>query len=269
MAAYTVFAFSWVVDVVGVMAAVPSLDEALTPTMVTERRNAAAISVFIEITSLFSHALSPCLISNRTYHTVWYVSINKRMDGLTARGSRWAKEDWLQFGADMLRKYGPPAMTVEGLCASAKRTKGSFYHHFGTIDGFLLALAEAWRKTQTDDIAESVAADTTPEARLATLVRLTNVIDHDLEAGVRALGVSHAAILDVVRAADDRRETFLASLLDDAYGLGPEDAVSLARLYHALHVVAQVRAPNTIGDFSAGPTALLRRLAADLKAART
>ncbi len=188
---------------------------------------------------------------------------------MAAKNSRWAKEDWLQFGADILRKYGPPAMTVEGLCAAAKRTKGSFYHHFGTIDGFLLALADAWRKTQTDDIAANVAADTTPEARLETLVRLTNVIDYDLEAGVRALAVSHAAILAVVRGADDRREAFLASLLDDAYDLGHDDAVSLARLYHALHVVAQARAPNAIGDFSAGPTALLRRLSADLKAAGT
>lgn len=269
MAAYTVFAFSWVVGVVGVIAAVPSLDEALTPTIVPEKRNAAAISVFIEITSLFSHALSPCLISNLTYHTVWYVSINKRMDGLTARGSRWAKEDWLQFGADMLRKYGPPAMTVEGLCAAAKRTKGSFYHHFGAIDGFLHDLATIWKKTQTDDIASAVSAEATPEARLAKLVELTNDIDHDLEAGIRALAVSHAAILELVRGSDARREAFLASLLGDAYGLGHDDAVSLARLYHALHVVAQVRAPNTIGDFSAGPTALLRRLAADLKAART
>lgn len=171
---------------------------------------------------------------------------------------RWRKETWIEFGAEQLRQHGPSVLTVDGLCAAAGRTKGSFYHHFDTIDSFLIDLARFWRKAETDEVIEEVQQEVDPQARLARLVALTNETDHRLEAGMRALSLGNEAIRSLVLASDGARVGFLGKLLADAYGLEDEKAGHIARLYHALHLAAQFRSPDDIGGFSAGPTELIR-----------
>ncbi len=172
---------------------------------------------------------------------------------------RWRREDWVAWGAECLRIGGPEAMTLEHLCARAGRTKGSFYHHFDTTEEFVVAVAEHWRQSETDGVARLVFEVSGARDSLKRLAQLSVAIDHRLELGVRALAVGSSAVAKIVREADRERENILTTLLSRGYGLNQEQARNAARLFHALHLAAQMRSPEDIRAFSDGPTRMLLR----------
>lgn len=181
--------------------------------------------------------------------------------------TRMKYEDWIELGAEELRRRGPAPFTVENLCARAERTKGSFYHHFDGIHSFTLAVADHWRERETEAIARGtkLLARATfgcegPLERLRAMWQLTATIDHRLELGVRALALTDPDIASLVAAADDRREKIMTGLLADAYGLDEAQAGDFARIFHALHLSAQMRAADDIAGFSRGPVRALVRL---------
>ena len=171
--------------------------------------------------------------------------------------ARWARTDWLDHGLTRLREAGPAAVTLEAVCASAQRTRGSFYHHFPTIEAFHLALADRWADQNAEQIGAVAVATTTAGQARKTLMRMTSGGDHRLEAAMRALGQDYPAVLDRVRGIDDLREGMLSDLTAAAYGLEETAALGAARLFHSIHLGAQARRPDDIGGYGAEPFALL------------
>ena len=169
----------------------------------------------------------------------------------------------MDLAADRLRGSGPQALTVEALCVAAGRTKGSFYHHFGSVEALLIEVALRWRRTETDEIGEIALRE--PDARkgLRALARRSEQMDHGLEIGVRALAAGSPEVARLIREADAAREAILAGLLTRAYGLGPDRAADVARIFHSLQLAAQLRTPDDVAGFSLGPA---RRLTAWLEA---
>ncbi|MBX3447616.1 MAG: TetR/AcrR family transcriptional regulator [Parvibaculaceae bacterium] len=170
---------------------------------------------------------------------------------------RWKREQWAEFGVRQLARHGPGALTVDRLCESAKLTKGSFYHHFPSVDAFLLAIGTRWRETETDAIAKDALACTTAAESLKKLSSLSDSVDHRLELGVRTLAASNRKLRDLVNKADAAREAIIATLLERAYELESDEAASAARLFHSLHLAALLRAPSDVGDFSRGAARFL------------
>ena len=68
--------------------------------------------------------------------------------------SRFGKEDWIKLGFEILAQNGAQFLTIDNLCQSASKTKGSFYFHFQTIEEYLIALAQLWYKAYTLDITK-------------------------------------------------------------------------------------------------------------------
>jgi len=180
-----------------------------------------------------------------------------------AAGGRWSRGDWTELAVEQLKAGGPAALTLESLCAAAGRTRGSFYHHFPTVEAVLIELAQRWRRTETDEIGRIATAEPDPRRGLRALARRSQRMDHRLEIGVRALGAERADVAQLVREADETREGIIAGLLAAAYGLAAADAADVARLFHSLQLAAQLRAPEDVAGFSAGPA---RRLTAWLEA---
>lgn len=158
--------------------------------------------------------------------------------------------DWVALGADELRRCGPTPFTVESLCARAQRTKGSFYHHFEGIQAFTLAVVRHWIELETEIVARAALEAAGPIERLKAMWQLTAGTDHRLELGVRALAINDPGIGELVAGTDDRRETIMTALLAEAYGLEEARAKGFARIFHALHLSAQMRAPDDIAGFS-------------------
>lgn len=170
-----------------------------------------------------------------------------------AAGGRWSREDWVELAVARLKAAGAAALTLESLCVAAGRTKGSFYHHFGTVEELLLELARRWRRTETDEIGAVAAAETDPRKGLRALARRSERMDHSLEIGVRALAPGRPELAALVREADAAREAIIAGMLAGAYGLAADTAADIARVFHSLQLAAQLRAPDDVEGFSAGP----------------
>jgi AcrR family transcriptional regulator len=177
--------------------------------------------------------------------------------------ARWSRADWVELAIARLKTAGPSALTLEALCVAAGRTKGSFYHHFETVDALAAELAQRWRRTETDEIGAIAAAEADPRRGLRALARRSERMDHSLEIGVRTLAAERPEVAALVREADAAREGIVAGLLAAAYRLPPAEAADVARLFHSLQLAAQVRTPEDVAGFSAGPA---RRLTAWLEA---
>ncbi|MDO1559621.1 TetR/AcrR family transcriptional regulator [Brevundimonas sp. 2R-24] len=164
--------------------------------------------------------------------------------------SRFTRAAWLDLGLERLRDEGPEALTIERMCQAAGRTKGSFYHHFGSATEFLAAVIGRWRERATDRIAEAALAARTPELALRTLGKLTGRMDHRLDVAVRRAAIGQPALETEVEAADQRREAVLAQLMASAYVLDEARARAAARLFHSVHLAGQLRAPDDVEAFT-------------------
>lgn len=169
--------------------------------------------------------------------------------------------DWLDLGLALLAEAGPDALTIDAVSARAQRSKGSFYHHFSTIDAYLHALAEAWREKHTEGVIRHAEAAATAEDRLEALNVLTSVVDQRVEQGFRALGVRSPAIAALCSVVDCRRTRFLAKLHEEA-GATPEVALMLARIEYAAFLGLAITEPDSTPEER---QALYRRFIAYLK----
>ncbi|PWB95455.1 MULTISPECIES: TetR/AcrR family transcriptional regulator [Methylosinus] len=127
--------------------------------------------------------------------------------------ARFKKEDWLGLGAGLLAEEGPAALTVERLTAAARRTKGSFYHHFADRDAFLRALMERWRVQAIDVASARYAQDTSPKAWRKLLREGPFEIDFRFEREVRRLAASEPIVRAMLHEIDQSRIHGLACVL--------------------------------------------------------
>src|SRR5271154_5169142 len=103
---------------------------------------------------------------------------------------RFAKTDWLQLGERLLSEEGPQALSLERLTEAAGRTKGSFYHHFQSRDGFLAALAAHWRDRGGEPAARPPRDDPSPAAGRALRLDAPFQLNQPFERALRRLAVS-------------------------------------------------------------------------------
>lgn len=163
---------------------------------------------------------------------------------------RWTRDAWLEHGERQLKAEGAQGLTLERLCLSAGRTRGSFYHHFASTDAFVAALLDRWRARDTDGIGEATLAAADPVERRRVLRRLTAEIDHTLEMAVRRLAETDPRHARRVEEADARREAVLAELLEREFAVGAQRARDAARLIHSIQLAAEMRAPEDVRGFA-------------------
>ena len=179
--------------------------------------------------------------------------------GAKPAGARFRRDDWLALGLAQLTQHGAAGLTVEHLCATADRTRGSFYHHFTDHDAFVRALMERWKAVHTDAVIAGVEAAPAAE-QPRSLHSLASQLDHRLDIAVRRLAATHPIAAEMVREVDDARIAFVAALYRAQGRDRPERAETFARLEYALFVGSQVLWPD------ASPASLLeiKALFADL-----
>jgi AcrR family transcriptional regulator len=168
-------------------------------------------------------------------------------------------DDWIALGVDALRREGPGALTIDALCRRARRTKGSFYHHFKTIGELRQAVVRFWIEAEADALARIAGSNADPRARLEEAWRPAPE-GAPMELAVRMLAIEDETIADMVAKADERRELVLTTLVAAAWPVRGVDAHHLARTLHALHIAALFRAPLALGDYVQGPGATLAGL---------
>lgn len=142
------------------------------------------------------------------------------------QSKRFSKNDWVLLGLKVLASSGAEAVTIDNLCKNAKKTKGSFYFHFDSIESFLISVTTEWKEAYTSKITQN----DTQSNRLDLLNQLAARIDLDLETGIRQLALQHDQVQEVVMQADNERIEWLARLYEKSGKYDKDTALSLATI---------------------------------------
>ncbi len=165
-----------------------------------------------------------------------------------AKNIRLKREDWLEIGLRELSRRGPKALRVDDLCRAARKTKGSFYHHFADAEAFRSEMFEHWRQRHTERLIAEVDGHDDPTDRRKVLNRLASDLDQSIENALRRMAVADPAAGAAVSGADERRIDYLARINRDEFGAGRADARDLAEIEYAMFVGYQILFPDVGTD---------------------
>lgn len=153
--------------------------------------------------------------------------------------ARFSRPDWLELGLTVLVSDGAAAIRIDRLCAKAKRTKGSFYHHFKDRDAYVTDLMTYWEQKLTQRVIDKTERIHDPIGRILTLNKLASGIDADLERALRRWAGSDPIVEAGVAQVDKRRIEYLARLWLDAKDISSQQAIDLATMDYAAMVGLQ------------------------------
>lgn len=150
-----------------------------------------------------------------------------------SKSIRFTQENWLEIGLQLLSDFGEQALTLERLCATANRTKGSFYHHFKNHDDFINALLKYWQSRYTEQITTAVDRLKDPMIQRKELNRLAANVDNRLERTIRNWSSVDLRVRQIIKLVDDRRINYLTDLISRLGHLDRQTANELAVIEYA------------------------------------
>lgn len=115
------------------------------------------------------------------------------------------KSDWFEEGFKILETEGFSKITIDKLCERLQVTKGSFYHHFGNMDGYVAALMDYWLEANTLSIVRKIDSVKEPNAKKKWLNKMVLDRSLKLEQIIRAWGYSNALVRKQVQKVDEIR----------------------------------------------------------------
>jgi AcrR family transcriptional regulator len=158
--------------------------------------------------------------------------------------ARFGREDWIALGLSVLGREGPEALTLERLTAAARKTRGSFYHHFADHGAFVAALGADWLAREIDDKIAEIDRLRLSGKRTEALARHAAGVDHALERNLRRLAAHEPAIAEIVARSDEKRIAYLVRLFRSELKLDGAEALARARIQHCFFVGAQSVFPD-------------------------
>jgi AcrR family transcriptional regulator len=144
----------------------------------------------------------------------------------TAMNDQLSARDWLDQGLRTLARNGFTALKAEPLAKAMGVSRGSFYWHFADIGAFHAAILAQWRDVAAEQIIANVEAASKDENPLALLLRRVFGERLTLERAVRTWATVDPAARAAVQAIDQRRLSYVESLLKQS---GVADDVARAR----------------------------------------
>lgn len=113
----------------------------------------------------------------------------------------------------LLAHEGRNGLRIGRLCAALGVTSGSFYHHFGSWEGFVAALLEHWEREEVGRIVELVNASDDPVERVLRMKYLALTVPHEAETAIRAWATVDETVAVAQRAVDRGRLRALDDVL--------------------------------------------------------
>lgn len=153
---------------------------------------------------------------------------------------RLTAEDYHREALAVLGEYGSESLTIAVLCERLDITKGSFYHHFGGMPGFIESLLAYWETEHSERLIAISKAQPDPTLRINTLTDVAVHLPHAPEAAIRAWARSNPVVADAVARVDRRRERHLVDAIT-ALGIDRARARVLTRMAMNLLVGIQTR----------------------------
>ena len=168
---------------------------------------------------------------------------------VSSRSGRLRSEAYFDAAFAILAEDGPSGLTIAALCDRLGVTKGSFYHHFDDMAGFVTLLLDHWRSehaTRLIALSESIAD---PSERYDLLEGIAVGLPHGTEAAIRAWSWSDDDVAAAQHAVDQDRLVHLTRS-GMAAGRDPHEAELLARISLSVLIgLQQLERPVRPGTF--------------------
>lgn len=170
-----------------------------------------------------------------------------------------SREDWIRVALRVLGEEGHTGITPARLAARLDVTRGSFYHHFGSVDAFIDAVVARWEADGIEPgFRDAAAAGTDPLVQLSHMMRFVWTRSHYLELAMRAWALANPHVAMHLERIDRERLARLVALFTRLTGDG-----------RRARVLAEALLFGFIGCLCSFPRptgADLRRRAADIEA---
>lgn len=141
-----------------------------------------------------------------------------------AQKKNLSKDQWLQRALIQLAEKGNLGLTIEELSKTVGVTKGSFYWHFQSRDGFVQDLFDYWADLSTAKVIEYVdRVNGTPSERLLALTKF--LIENDIcryELAIRGWVQIHSVLIPLLEKIDLWRFEYVADLFKEIGFTGDE-----------------------------------------------
>jgi AcrR family transcriptional regulator len=115
----------------------------------------------------------------------------------------------------LLAAQGRAGLTIATLSRESGVSSGSFYHHFGSWDGFVAQFLAHWEQEQTERIVNLTRAADDPRERFQELIHLASKVPHATEAAIRAWAGLDSAVATAQERVDSRRLAYLREVIGD------------------------------------------------------
>ncbi len=163
--------------------------------------------------------------------------------------TRKTQRDWLETAVSLLAESGFKSLTIEALTQRLGVTKGSFYHHFGSYQGFKTRFLEYYEETGTLAVIEKAEEAGTPQAKLCRLFEIVvtfSELSARPEVALRAWALQDEAVRQMQQRVDERRTGYVQALLNQIME-DEAQALTAARLLYATLVGAEQMQPPVTG----------------------
>jgi AcrR family transcriptional regulator len=149
-----------------------------------------------------------------------------------------SRRDYFDAALAILSERGPEALTIAALCDRLGVSKGSFYHHFRGMPGFVENLLEHWEVEHNQRLIDLSNSEADPVRRVDLLRAIAAGLPHGAEAAIRAWGRNNNVVAGALTRVDGRREQHITDSLV-LLGVTPVRARRLARAALAMLVGTQ------------------------------
>ena len=128
------------------------------------------------------------------------------------------KDQYFETALEALAQVGFTGLNIGLMCKTLGVTSGSFYHHFGSWQGFVEALLAYWEHRQERILQELAFGRTGPEHDIEALRKLTLGLPHAAEAAIRAWSMNDASVREVQRRVDAARRKTVGKAIERLIG---------------------------------------------------
>lgn len=162
--------------------------------------------------------------------------------------TRKTQRDWLNTAVHLLAETGFTGLTIDALTQRMGLTKGSFYHHFGSYQGFKTHFLQFYEEEGTLAVIERAEEAGTPQEKLRRLFEIVVTFSELLrpEVALRAWALQDEEVRQVQQRVDERRIGYVQALLNQIME-DEAQALTAARLLYAVLVGAEQMQPPVTG----------------------
>jgi AcrR family transcriptional regulator len=140
-------------------------------------------------------------------------------------------DDWLNLALAELKGSGYNALKAQPLAKKLNVTRGSFYHHFESLEVFHEAVISHWSECTSGQIIKTARQTHDPRQALIELLQKTLHSGADLERAVRSWSTVQPLVAEAVEKVDQERIKVAETLLIDG-GVPEVTAIARAKLLY-------------------------------------